>query len=150
MQVKLSGPWSLKRVQDHLDTARIPIRLACVNALGFPIVASLWYVHREGALWCATQSKAALARFLETNPRCGFEVSGDTPPYRGVRGWGKAGIFPEKGEEVLRDLIARYLEDDSVPVARWLLSRVESEVAIRIQPERLVSWNYGERMKGIP
>jgi nitroimidazol reductase NimA-like FMN-containing flavoprotein (pyridoxamine 5'-phosphate oxidase superfamily) len=148
MPVKLSGPWSEKRVQDHLESARMPIRLACKNTRGYPIVASLWYLYRNDALWCATQPDAAVARFLEQDARCGFEVAGDLPPYRGVRGWGKARILPGEGPEILRRLIERYLGDRDVPLSRWLLARAENEIAIRIHPERLITWDYSERMKG--
>lgn len=148
MPVKVSGPWSQERVQEHLECARMPIRLAFTNASGFPIVASLWYLHRDGGLWCATQPDAALARFLARDPRCGFEVAGDLPPYRGVRGWGLARIVPGQGPKILRALIERYLGDGEASLARWLLSRAESEVAVCIDPERLVSWDFSERMKG--
>jgi hypothetical protein len=51
---------------------------------------------------------------------------------------------------VLRRLIARYLGRDDVPLARWLLERPGDEVALRIVPRRLVSWDYGARMAGSP
>ena len=53
------------------------------------------------------------------------------------------------GAEVLRALIGRYLGDETSELARWLLSRVDREVAIEIIPARLTSWDYGERMRGI-
>ncbi len=149
MPVRISGPWSLKRAQEHLEGTRVPIRLACTNASGFPIVASLWYLYREGALWCATQLNAAVARFIDKDPRCGFEVAGDLPPYQGVRGWGRAWIVPDQGPMVLQVLIERYLGGRDVPLSRWLMSRAENEIAIRIDPECIVTWDYSDRMKEI-
>lgn len=146
MSPRLSGPWSLEQIRDYLGEARIPARVASRNPGGFPLVVSLWFVHDEGALWCATQARSAVARFLGREPRCGFEVAGDRPPYRGVRGFGRASLVPERAELVLRRLIARYLPGDDSPLARWLLSRVDGEVALRIEPQRLVSWDYSDRM----
>lgn len=69
-----------------------------------------------------------------------------TGPYRGVRGQARATIDPKRGEAVLTDLIRRYLGNHETPFARWLLSRSRDEVALRIQPTRLASWDFTERM----
>jgi nitroimidazol reductase NimA-like FMN-containing flavoprotein (pyridoxamine 5'-phosphate oxidase superfamily) len=137
----------MEQVQKHLDQARIPIRLSCHIRSGHPLVVSLWFVARAGALWCASLQDAGVVSFLRENPRCGFEIARDEPPYRGVRGWGEAMIVPEMGEEILRVLIRRYLPDERTPLARWLLSRSQQEVAIRIDPRRLITWDYTERMR---
>jgi hypothetical protein len=147
MPPRLAGPWSEADVRRHLETSEIPLRLACATPSGHPLVLSLWYLWRDGALWCATPSDAALVRHLRRDPRCGFEVAGERPPYCGVRGRGPAAIEPARGEEVLRSLLRRYQGGEDGRLARWLLSRVGREVAIRIQPERMVSWDYRERMR---
>ncbi|UCE85528.1 MAG: pyridoxamine 5'-phosphate oxidase family protein [Deltaproteobacteria bacterium] len=149
MDATLKGPWSLEQVRRHLDETRIPIRLSCQNPSGFPLLVSLWYLHRDDALWCATRRDAAIARFLRRDARCGFEVARDAPPYRGVRGVGHAQLVEARGEEILRALVDRYLGSEDVPLARWLLARADREVAIRIEPARIVSWDYSERMQGI-
>jgi hypothetical protein len=43
-------------------------------------------------------------------------------------------------------LIDRYLEDSTSQLAGFLLARVEHEIAIAIEPQTLVSWDYQERM----
>lgn len=48
--------------------------------------------------------------------------------------------------EVLRALIARYYGSEDSELARWLLSRSDAEVAIRIEPIRMSSWDYRKRM----
>jgi nitroimidazol reductase NimA-like FMN-containing flavoprotein (pyridoxamine 5'-phosphate oxidase superfamily) len=146
MRVRTKGPWSAARIDEHLDQSRIPLRLAWLAPSGFPWVTSLWYVRREGALWCASVSDAAIVRGLRRDARCGFEVASELPPYCGVRGRGRAELVPARGEEILRALVARYLGGEGGPLARWLLSRAEREVAIRIEPDQLASWDYRERM----
>ncbi len=146
----MRGPWSAAEIDAFLDDARIPIRLGCTGASGAPVVLSLWFLPRDGALWCATQRDARVVSFLSGDPRCAFEVAADTAPYRGVRGQGRASLDTARGPEVLRGLVDRYLGTEHSPFARWLLSRSENEVAIRIEPERLRSWDFTERMTATP
>ena len=145
----LTGPWRDDAVAAYLDDARIPLRLAALAPSGTPCVTSLWYVRRGASLWCATIQSARLVGALRTDPRCGFEIAADRPPYRGVRGQGKARIDAAAGGDVLRTLIERYLGDDTTDLARWLLSRIDREVAIEIVPTRLTSWDYTRRMREI-
>jgi hypothetical protein len=146
MSVHIRGPWSQTQITAHLDGSVIPLRLAWLAASGFPWVSSLWFLPQEGALWCASPSAAAVVRGLRREPRCGFEVASEEPPYCGVRGRGRAMLVPERGEAVLRALIQRYLGSEDGPLAGWLLSRADREVAIRITPDRLASFDYRERM----
>ena len=124
----------------------IPVRLGFLAPDGSPGVASHWFRYEEGSLWCAVHQDSFVARCLTADARCGFEVAADQPPYRGVRGRGRATLVAEEGEPTLRRLIARYLEDGSPDLVRYLLSRAATETAIRIDPERLTSWDYSERM----
>jgi hypothetical protein len=124
------------------------MRLACNGASGHPVIASLWFLPRGNVLWCATQQAASIVSHLRRDRRCAFEVAQDTPAYRGVRGQGVAEIHEERGEEVLRLLIDRYLEDPNSRLARWLLSRARQETAIAIEPMTLLSWDFRERMGG--
>jgi len=141
-----TGPWSPDEIATFLDAQRIPLRLACRTTSGWPLVASHWFLRRDGALWCATQADAKIVRYLAAEPRCGFEVAPDGMPYRGVRGQGRAAIDPADGPAVLRELVRRYLGDESSGFARWLLGRSATEVAIRIEPVRMRSWDFSRRM----
>jgi len=131
-----------------LADSRIPLRLATNTHTGWPIVVSLWFIHLEGSLWCATQDSAVIVGHLRNDARCGFEVAPDRPPYRGVRGRAKATIHADRGEEILRTLLDRYLGGTESPLASQLLSKSQSEVAIAITPVSMSSWDYRKRMKG--
>ncbi len=144
--MRIRGPWSRDRVAKHLEEACIPLRLGVTSASGGPVVLSLWYLHRDGALWCATPAKAQVVRLIERDPRCGFEVAADAPPYRGVRGRGRASLHPDAGDPVLRALLHRYRGGLDEPLARTLLARDGPEMAIRIDPERLFTWDFSGRM----
>ena len=141
-----AGPWSREQVDDFLVGARTPMRLACVSSEGWPLIASLWFQPEDGELWCATPARSTVARLLAREPRCGFEIAVNDPPYRGVRGRGYARLDADRGGEVLAALVERYLGSEPTPFTRWLLGRPVEEVAIRLEVERLTSWDFGERM----
>ena len=139
-----TGPWGASEIDAFLHDAVIPARLATAGA-GGPIVQSMWFVHRDAALWCSTQSSSVLATRLTVDPRVGFEIAGDDPPYRGVRGSGMATLDDSDPEPLLVELIERYLGDGG-SLRRRLLARIDGEVSIRIGDLSVVTWDYSRRM----
>jgi nitroimidazol reductase NimA-like FMN-containing flavoprotein (pyridoxamine 5'-phosphate oxidase superfamily) len=136
-----------------LTNSKIPIRLACMSISDCPIVVSLWYTYLNKKVYCATQNTAKVVKYLRKNPKCGFEIAGDSFPYRGVRGYGKASIVENKGEEILRMLIQKYLTGkettiSSLKLYKLLLSKehLQNEVAIEIIPAAIFKWDYKKRM----
>jgi nitroimidazol reductase NimA-like FMN-containing flavoprotein (pyridoxamine 5'-phosphate oxidase superfamily) len=139
-----------------LTNSKIPIRLACMSISDWPIVVSLWYTYLNEKVYCATQNTAKVVKYLRKNPKCGFEIAGDSFPYRGVRGYGKASIVENKGEEILRMLIQKYLTGkettiSSLKLYKLLLSKehLQNEVAIEIIPAAMFKWDYEKRMMDI-
>jgi len=146
--MRRKGPWSPDQTDQFFEETRAPLRLACNGASGHPVLASLWFVPLAGELWCATQRTADVVTHLRADPRCAFEVSVESPPYRGVRGPAHATLHERRGEEILRVLIDRYLGDSSSRLANLLLARVAHETAIAIAPQTMFSWDYQKRMGG--
>ena len=144
--MKRKGPWSNDEIERFLQQTRIPLRLACNGASGHPVLVSLWFLQLGDTLWCATQRAASVVSHLRRDRHCAFEVAPETAPYRGVRGQGLAELHDERGEEILRLLIDRYLGDPTSRFAHWLLSRARQETTIAIEPLTLLSWDYRERM----
>ncbi len=145
-EVERKGPWSETEIDRFLGEARIPVRLAVNGRLGHPVIASLWFVHAGGTLWCAMQRQSRVAGLLERDPRCAFEIAPDRLPYHGVRGRALATLHYARGEEILGQLIDRYLGDRTSALAHWLLGRADGETAVALAPETLVSWDYRQRM----
>lgn len=143
----LGGPYTLEQVERYLWETVIPVRLACLGRTGAPVVLSLWFVYRDGALWCASRPTSHVVRHLARDARCAFEVARDDPPYRGVRGQGRASLRRGEGGALLGELLDRYLGGRDSPLARRLLAHAADEVAIRLAPTRLASWDYTERMR---
>lgn len=134
-------------IEQYLNEMRIPLRLACATASGWPLVLSLWYMFEDGHLYCATQASARVVGYLQRDGRCAFEVAGDLPPYRGVRGQATAVILPDRGVEILTRLLERYLGGLDNAFAQKLLSRQTPEVALRLTPVNLSTWDFTKRMQ---
>jgi nitroimidazol reductase NimA-like FMN-containing flavoprotein (pyridoxamine 5'-phosphate oxidase superfamily) len=143
---RIRGPWSPAEVVAFLEAERSPLHLALHGERGFPLVVSLWFRHAAGALWCATHATSLVARRLARDDRVAFEVSTNDPPYRGVRGQGRVERLPAEGGRELEALLRRYLGGTDSSLARWLLSRADGEVALRIVPDRILSWDFTARM----
>jgi nitroimidazol reductase NimA-like FMN-containing flavoprotein (pyridoxamine 5'-phosphate oxidase superfamily) len=141
----VSGPWGKSQIDAFLDETVIPIRVASAGRTS-PLVQSLWFLYDDDAIWCASQAESVLTRRLRADPRCGFEIAGDLPPYRGVRGTGRAELLTEPAPTILGRLISRYLGDEPNPLATWLMSRIDSEVAIRISDLRVTAYDFSSRM----
>lgn len=122
-----------------------PLRIAVPTRHG-ALIVPLWFVFQSDRIWCASQNDSLVVRALEGDPRCAFDLSTNEMPYRGVRGRGSVRCLPELGGEVLGQLIDRYQVNRASQLARWLLSRSDSEVAIEITPLWQSDWDYSERM----
>ncbi len=139
----MTGNVSLER---YLIETRIPLRLSCISDSGWPLVLSLWYLFKDGSLYCATPKKAKVVKYLMSEPRCAFEVASDQPPYCGVRGRALATIDQEHGVEILERLLIRYLGNTDNSLAQQLLGRSQPEVAVQLTPLSFHTWNFSDRM----
>jgi nitroimidazol reductase NimA-like FMN-containing flavoprotein (pyridoxamine 5'-phosphate oxidase superfamily) len=133
-------------IERFLDSTRFPLRLACIGSDGYPRVISVWFHYVDGRFLCVSHRDSGLIKLLRGNGRVGFEVAPNEPPYHGVRGQGEASISEAGGEEVLAELLQRYLGGADSTLGNWLLSRGPDELLISIEPLRWFSWDYRERM----
>jgi hypothetical protein len=146
MNFTLRGPWDSEQIDDFLEPARYPLRLACVAEDGFPRVASLWYRYKDGDFYCVTHQASKIAALLRSNDRVGFEVSPNEPPYQGVRGQGVATLDALGNGSLLHELLDNYLGGTESDLGSWLLARSEEELVVKIHATRLYTWDYRERM----
>ena len=141
-----------QKMLKFIEDVHIPIRLSCITESGYPLIVSLMYVYMDEKFFCATQETSKLVKSLKVNSRCGFEIARDSPPYLGIRGYGKATIIENLGEKILRMLLQRYFDGkESSQLYKFLLSEnhLKTEVAIEIHPVRIFEWDYSSRMKDI-
>jgi nitroimidazol reductase NimA-like FMN-containing flavoprotein (pyridoxamine 5'-phosphate oxidase superfamily) len=149
MSVALNGPWSHAQIDEYLQASTIPLRLASVASDGFPRVVSVWYRYLQGRLHCVSHRDSKLIGLLRENDRVGFEVAPNEPPYCGVRGQGIAQLSTLGGADDLERLLERYLGGAESSLGDWLLSRSDEEMLISIEPRRMFSWDYRQRMRDI-
>ncbi len=142
----VTGPWSATELESFLETAVQPLRLACRTPSGRLWLVPLWFVYRNDRFHCATGRRADVVEFLEADAHVAIDVSTNEIPYRGVRGNGRATVEPDPDKELLTELIDRYLDGTDSPLAEQLLAADREEVRIDIEPDRLVTWDYSERM----
>lgn len=140
------GPWSIAEVRAFLAQTKIPLRLAANTPSGFPVVLSVWFVPDGDHLLGAVHRDSRIAKRLQENPRCAFEVAPDDPPYRGVRGRAMARLEPEGAGPLLERLLRRYLGSTESSLGRFLLARADEELVVRLEPLGFSSWDYSERM----
>lgn len=143
--MNLTGPWDRARIDEFLESARIPVRVSCHTPAGDPWIVSLWFAW-DGAIHCATGADADVVEFLAHDDHVAFDVSTNDPPYKGVRGRGRATVEPDVDKARLRSLMERYLGGTDHRLGERLLHPDREEVHVRIEPERIHSWDYTGRM----
>lgn len=143
--MNVTGSWT--EAASFLAEAAVPIRIACRTPSDGLWMLSLWFLPCDDALWCATGADADVVRYLDHDDGVAFEVSTNEPPYRGVRGAGTATVEPDTDKSLLRALFERYLGGTDNSLGDRLLADDRDEVRIRIDPTRLYTWDFTERMR---
>jgi len=143
-----TGAWDRAETEAFLERETIPIRLSCHTKGGDLWMLSLWYRYRDGALWCATSADADVVDYLSHDDRVAFEISTNEPPYKGIRGNGTTSVDRDPDKDLLKTLLERYLGGTDSPLAERLLSPKRDEVRIRIDPDRVYTWDFSHRMAG--
>jgi len=138
--------WSAEEVRTFLETYRAPLRLAVLGESGFPLVCSLWFAYANGQILCATKRQSTVVDHLSANPKCGFELAPNEPPYFGVRGRGVVTVSSEGAMDLLGDLVESYLGSRETRFANWLLNRSDEEVVLAIDIQWMTSWDFSRRM----
>jgi hypothetical protein len=138
--------WDVATIQTFLSGARQPLRLATINRSGFPQITSLWFAFMGGALWCCTQQQSLVSKHIQRQGRVGFEVAVNEPPYLGVSGHGTAEVLREDATALLGTLTSRHLNEADSQLKRWLMSRIATEIIIKIIPCHITSWDFSDRM----
>lgn len=147
-ELRRTSAWSLAELEAFLNHSVIPLRLGIAGTDG-PLIVPLWYCYQAGILWCATHRDAHVVRAVAEHPLCAIDISTNDVPYRGVRGAGSVAVVAERGSEWIEVLVQRYLGGTDSKLAHWLLGRREEEVALRIEPHWLTSWDFSGRMSDV-
>ncbi|MDX1533580.1 MAG: pyridoxamine 5'-phosphate oxidase family protein, partial [Nitrosopumilaceae archaeon] len=123
-----------------------PLRFSTMTPSGYPSIISLWYLYRDGKIYCATQKNAKVVSYIKQNNKCAFEITTGHFPYKGIRGHGKVTLREDIAIEILNSLIDRFIGNKESYLSRYLLKRKNDEVALEITPKKLFPWDYSKRM----
>jgi len=128
------------------------IILCSVARDGAPHPMPMWFgVEDDGAVVMTTFAKSQKVRNLERDPRVSLLVE-DGEEYAKLRGvvlYGRAELDPER-EHVIDVLERVSTRSGATPVAdrealrKALESTAAKRVAIRVRPERIVSWDHAK------
>lgn len=146
LPVRRHSAWDAQQITTYLQDTEQPVRLALMSG-DAPLVVPLWYQFIDGVFYCASPKHAKIVELITQQPLCGFDVSTNDMPYKGVRGQGSAEIVQDQGASALQGLIERYLKSADSEFAQWLLSRSADEVAIIVRPRWLTAWDFSRRMR---
>lgn len=147
--ITVNGAWSREQMASFLGEALVPVRLGCHHPRGGLWMVSLWYRYEEGNLLCTTSRSSDIASFLRREGAVSFEVSTNRPPYMGVRGSGTATLEADESKDLLEGLLGRYLGGTDSELAASLLDEDREELVIRIEPDRLFTWDFANRMADV-
>ena len=124
-----------------------PVRFSTITPSGYPSIISLWYLYKNGRIYCATQKNAKVVSYIKNDNKCAFEITTGEAPYKGIRGYGKVNLREDIAVEILESLIDRFVGDREAKLSKYLLKRKDEEVALEIIPLKLFPWDYSKRMK---
>jgi PPOX class probable F420-dependent enzyme len=131
---------------EEIDAFLSGVRLchfATIDDQGLPRIRPLWYLWRDGAFLLTTRREVRhTGRDLGEHPQIALSVASEDRPYRAVVAHGVPEILP-KDRDLLLALSTRYGDE---PGRRWTqIAMAEPDrVLMRLEPERLISWDYGK------
>lgn len=95
-------------VRTFLEEPGHLLRLATVDADGWPRVVPLWFIHVDGRVLFTPRSQSAFLANLRREPRVGLSIDEDPHPYRKFTVQGTAALVHDLGDDdAWRDLYRR-------------------------------------------
>jgi PPOX class probable F420-dependent enzyme len=131
-----------------LDAERVVV-ISSLGPRGWPHSMPMWFVVREGDIWCWTYGKSQKVKNLERDPRATLlvEAGHEYQELRGIQIEAEAEIIRDT-EQVLdfaKELTLRYAEGlDELPegAEQALAAQAPKRVAIHFKPVRTATWDH--------
>jgi len=116
--------------------------LATASKDGKPRVSPIWFVYENGCFYFTTQLGLLKGGHIQKNPNVALSVASEGRPYRAVCAFGTADLVQKDREEWLERIATKYNEREG---REWVneVVRQEGRVVFKIQPVRIMSWDYG-------
>ena len=135
-----------------LESARTVI-LTTIGPDGVPDPVAMWFVLRDGEIWMRTYAKSQKVANIRRDPRVAILIE-DGERYAELRGLQVSGRLEISEDldvicDIAAALLVKYegLDPEHVPAAREAYRPTAAkQVAMRLVPERTVSWDHAKLM----
>ena len=117
MKINNGSAWSKDEILNYLNNANTPLRISCNDSDGYPIICSLWFIHKDGVLWAASHKNAHVVKVLQSTNKIGLEIATNEMPYQGIRGKATVELIDDSAGKVLSQLINKYLGSSNTQLA---------------------------------
>ena len=131
-----------------LEQERIVV-VSSIGPRGWPHSMPMWFLVRDGELWCWTYGKSQKVKNLERDPRATLliEAGHEYTELRGIQIEAEAELIRdvERVAEFGKDLAIRYSEGiDSIEgdAAAALEAQAAKRVVLRFEPIRTATWDH--------
>jgi hypothetical protein len=143
-----SEPMTQKQVNEFLVNRGndLLLRMGFIDEKGEPNVTPTGYYFDEikNRIYVTTPKAAKKVQSLNNNNIIGFCIDSPTPPYKGVKGKGMAVIHEDiaYNKDIIKKFVERTVVGSSHPVAKFMLSQIESgnNIIIEIIPRYYSTW----------
>jgi PPOX class probable F420-dependent enzyme len=143
-QIKLSSDEQL----ELLDSERVVV-VSSIGPRGWPHSMPMWFVVRDGDIWCWTYAKSQKIKNLERDPRATLlvEAGHEYQELRGIQIEAEADLIRDTDQvlDFARELTLRYADGlDELPdgAEQMLAAQAPKRVAIHFKPVRTASWDH--------
>ena len=142
-------------VKHFLGNNKLNIHIGTVDNKGDPNIHPTWYYYDDSTnkLYIETSkySKKIANLGLKRNNIVYYCIDDPNPPYKGVRGKGKAKIYEDVNYNVpiAEKIMVKYLGSLAHPMAAALMSRVRDgdSVILEVSPNYYSTWDYSSNDK---
>ena len=131
-----------------LESERVVV-VSSHGVRGWPHSMPMWFVVRDGDIWCWTYAKSQKIKNLERDPRATLliETGHSYQELRGIQIEAEADIHRDVDTvfECARELTLRYASDISSlegDAAAALRAQARKRVAVRFEPKRTATWDH--------
>jgi general stress protein 26 len=142
-----SEPMTQEQVNEFLVNRKdLLLRMGFIDEKGEPNVTPTGYYFDEikNRIYVTTAKTTKKVKSLNNNVIIGFCIDDPTPPYKGVKGKGMAVIHEDiaYNKDIIKKFINKIVVDYNHPVARFMLSQIESgnNIIIEIIPRYYSTW----------
>ena len=138
---------SADEIADFLAASRVAT-IATIGPTGHPHLVAMWFGYVDGKLYFETKAKSQKAVNLRRNPivSCSVEAGGSYDQLRGVAIEGTAVLIDDTSSEeywaAAIDIWQRYQGPYSDEVRPFVEMMMNKRIVIRVEPERMRSWDH--------